>query len=213
MRFKTFLFDLDGTLIDHFSAIHRCYAYTMAQIARPIPDPATVRAAVGGGLENALARFVPPEDFDRALRIYRKHWEEIMLDDVAFMPGGLELLSALHARGATLAVVSNKLGDSSRKVCDKLGISPLVRLVIGAHDTPWLKPQAEFTAHVMKLLDAESSTTLLIGDSPYDIQAAHNGDLPAWCVTTGTHGPDELRLAGADAVYPNLAELRLALGI
>ena len=54
MRFRTVLFDLDGTLIDHFAAIHRCHAYAMTRLGLPAPSLAEVRAAVGGGL--ALAQ-------------------------------------------------------------------------------------------------------------------------------------------------------------
>jgi phosphoglycolate phosphatase len=96
-------------------------------------------------------------------------------------------------------------------VCDHLGITPLLGAIVGAKDTPWLKPQPEFAAHILKLLDAAPATALLIGDSPYDVQAAHNGGFPCWAVTTGTHTADELRTAGADRIFPDLIALRAAL--
>ena len=52
---------------------------------------------------------------------------------------------------------------------------------------------------------------MLIGDSPFDVQAAHNGGFPCWCVATGTHTGDELRTAGADAVFADLFALSAAL--
>jgi phosphoglycolate phosphatase len=211
MRFRAFLFDLDGTLIDHFTAIHRCYVHTLAQFGRPAPTLAQVRAAVGGGLENALAKFFPAPERPAALRIYRAYWDRTMLDDVTLMPGARELLDRLHARGAGLAVITNKLGSSSRLICDHLGISPLLRAVVGDQDTPWMKPRPEFTAHVLEKLGAAAADSLLVGDSPYDVQAAHNGGVAAWCVTTGTHTAPELRAAQAEAVYPGLGELSLAL--
>ena len=45
---ETFLFDLDGTIVDHFKAIHRCYAYTLPRMGLPEPTPQQVRDAVGG---------------------------------------------------------------------------------------------------------------------------------------------------------------------
>ncbi len=56
MRFRTVLFDLDGTLIDHFAAIHRCHVYAMRKLGLREPTLAEVRAAVGGGLDEAIAR-------------------------------------------------------------------------------------------------------------------------------------------------------------
>src|SRR4051812_36846603 len=62
MRYRTVLFDLDGTLIDHFAAIHRSHTYAMRQLGLPVPTMAQVRAAVGGGLEQAIARLAGPEN-------------------------------------------------------------------------------------------------------------------------------------------------------
>ena len=82
MQFRTFLFDLDGTLIDHFTAIHRCYAHTLPQLGLPEPTLAQVRDAVGGGLENALLKFIRPDQVPAAVKIYRAYWDRTMLDDV-----------------------------------------------------------------------------------------------------------------------------------
>jgi phosphoglycolate phosphatase len=212
-RFATVLFDLDGTLIDHFAAIHRAHTHTMTTLGLPAPSMEQVHRAVGGGVEVAIERLVGRERLAAAIPIYREFWERTMLDGVEFMPGGRELVEALHARGTKIGIFTNKLGTSSRAVCDHLGITPLLGAIVGAKDTPWLKPQAEFAAHILEKLDAQPATTLLVGDSPYDVQGAHNGGFPCWAVTTGTHTAEELRAAGADAIYPDLITLRVALGV
>jgi len=211
--FQTFLFDLDGTIVDHFKAIHRCYAHTLPQVGLPEPTPQQVRDAIGGGLENALLNFVPPEKLQDTLAIYREYWNRTMLDDVEAMPGALELLRGLHGRGATLAVLTNKVGPSSRLICEKLGFSPYLRAVVGAGDTPWLKPDRRLSLHTLELLGAPASTALLVGDSPFDVDAAHNGGFPCWVVTTGTHSLEELREARADEVFADLPGIGLRLGI
>jgi phosphoglycolate phosphatase len=210
---RTFLFDLDGTLIDHFAAIHRSYVHTMEQLGRPAPTLAEVRRAVGGGLPNAMRRFVSEADVPRALGIYRAYWDRTMLDDVVLLPGARELLAGLHARDAALAVLTNKVGSSSRLICAHLGLAPFLQAVVGAQDTPWLKPQPELIAHTLGLLGASADGAVMIGDSPYDIEAAHNAALPAWCVATGTHDAGQLRAARADAVYAGLDGIRAALGL
>ena len=211
--FATFLFDLDGTLIDHFAAIHRAHTHTMTQLGLPPPTMEQVHRAVGGGVEVAIERLVGRETLAAAIPIYREFWERTMLDGVELMPGARELLESLHAGGAKLGVFTNKLGTSSRLVCDHLRITPLLGAIVGAKDTPWLKPAPEFAAHVLTKLGAAPATTLLVGDSPYDVQAAHNGGFPCWVVTTGTHTADELRAAGADAIFPDLIALRTALDV
>jgi len=209
--FHTFLFDLDGTLVDHFAAIHRSHSHTMTALGLPAPTMAQVRAAVGGGLENAIARIAGPDMVARALPIYREYWDRTMLDDVTLLPGARELLATLKARGFQTAVFTNKLGPSARRICAHLGIDPFLAGVFGATDTPWLKPERAFADYTLAQLQADPRATLLVGDSPYDIQAAHNAGLPAWCVSTGTHTATELRAAAAEAVYASLGEIAAAL--
>ncbi|HEY0945021.1 MAG TPA: HAD family hydrolase [Opitutaceae bacterium] len=213
MRFRTVLFDLDGTLIDHLPAIHRSYCHTLPQLGLPAPSYAQVKRAIGGGLENAMRTFVPESRLAEALAIYRPYWDETMLDGATLMPGARELLAALRDRGVVCAVFTNKHGPSSRRICEHLGIAPLLSGNFGAHDTPWLKPDPQFAAHALRELGGTPATTLLVGDSPFDVQAGHNGGFPVWAVTTGTHTAEELRSARAEAVYPGLSEVGAALGV
>lgn len=211
MRFRTVLFDLDGTLIDHFAAIERAHAFTLQQLGLPAPTTAQVRAAVGGGLEQAIARLAGPERVAAALAIYRPYWDATMLDDVKLLPGARELLTALRQKGIQTAVFTNKHGPSSRRICDHLGIAGLLDGNFGATDTPWLKPAPEFAAHVLQTLGAQTATTALVGDSPYDLAAARNAGLEFYGVTSGTHTAAELRAAGAVNLYPDLAAVGRAL--
>jgi phosphoglycolate phosphatase len=170
-----------------------------------------VRRAVGGGLETAMRHFVPEAQIAEACRMHVEYTNNILLEDVKLFPGTLELLRAQKSAGVTLAVFTNKRGEHARLVCDHLGVTPYLKGIFGAKDTPWLKPQPELAAHVLAQLGAEPATTLLIGDSPFDVTAAHNGGFRCWCVTTGTHNSDELRAANADAVFADLSQVQRAL--
>jgi phosphoglycolate phosphatase len=143
----------------------------------------------------------------RAIEIYREAWAKNIFNDVTLLPGARGLLEALKARGVTCGVFTNKHGPSARDVCQHLGITPLLAGVFGAFDTPWLKPAREFAVHVLNELKATASMTCLIGDSPYDVEAARNGGFPCFCVATGTNEPEELRAAGAAGVYDDLIAL------
>lgn len=209
--FRTVLFDLDGTLLDHFSAIHRAHTHVRRHYGLPDATRDEVMRAIGGGLPEALKKTLGPSHAHRleeALPVYRAYWDATMLDDAVLFPGALELLEKLHAAGAVCAVFTNKHGPSARRVCSHLGLDPLLAGVFGATDTSWLKPQPEFTAHVLRALGAEAASTALVGDSPWDIDAARLGGLGGcFAVTTGTHSADELRAHGAPVVAPGLADL------
>ena len=211
--FDTFLFDLDGTLIDHFKAIHRSYAHTLPLMGLPAPTPQQVREAVGGGLENAMSKFVEPGRIGRALEIYREYWNRTMLDDVEAMPGALALLKGLKREGAAAGVLTNKVGSSSRLICDKLGFSSFLEATIGAGDTAWLKPQRELSEHALRLLHGRPESALMVGDSPFDVETGRNGGFRCWVVTTGTHTAQDLVKAGADAVFDDLYGVGSRLGL
>jgi phosphoglycolate phosphatase len=214
MPFHTVLLDLDGTLIDHFAAIHRCHVRVRRQFGLPEPSLDEVRRAVGGGLENALRRVLGPDHADKVesgLAIFREEWNRTMLDDVAALPGALELLAGMQTSGIRAAVLTNKHAGSARLICTHLGMDPYLAGVFGAGDTPWLKPDPRFTRQALETIGSEAASTLLVGDSSYDVQTAQAAGMPIWAVPTGTHTEGELLAAGANRVLPDLAALLLQL--
>lgn len=213
MRFSCVLFDLDGTLIDHFGAIHRCHAYAFRQLGLPEPTMAQVRAAVGGGLEEAITKLGGASQLQALRAHFLEHWKKTNLEDVTALPGAHEILRALHATGTTCAVLTNKRGYAAREVCDHLGLTPLLQAVIGAEDTAWIKPQPEFTRHALQQLHANAADTVLIGDSPFDVATARSGGLAFVGVTTGTHNAEELKVSGAGRIAADLAGVARELGL
>ena len=171
--------------------------------------------AIGGGLPEALKKTLGPSHahlLDEALPVYRAYWDATMLDDAVLLPGARELLEKLHAAGIVCGVLTNKHGPSARRVCTHLGLDPLLAGVFGATDTPWLKPQPAFVAHALEKLAADAATTALVGDSPWDVDAAKFGNLAGcFVVTTGTHSADELRAHGAPHVAERLVDFTTPL--
>lgn len=211
MRLRTVLFDLDGTLVDQFHAIHRCHAFAMRQIGLPEPTFEQVKRAIGRGLDDAIRDLAGAENVARILPIYQEHWNATGLRDAALFAGSSELLQALRHRGVKCAALTNKRGQASREVCTHLGLAPLLDGIFGAGDTPWLKPQREFAEHALRTLGATAAETALVGDSIYDVAAALNADLAFFGVTTGTHDADALRAAGAQAIFADLPAATPAL--
>jgi len=216
--FHTVFFDLDGTLLDHFEAIHRAHCFTRRHFGLSEPSMEEVRRAVGTGVRGAIARIFAgdrPDLVDEAAPVYNAFWDANMLDGVRLLPGARELLVELRGAGARCAVLTNKHGPSSRKVCEFLGVAGLLDGIFGATDTPWFKPQKELAIHALAALGVDASNAgrpggvagvCLIGDSVYDAQTGMNAGFPCYCVTTGTHGAGELRAAGASGVFADLGE-------
>ena len=128
------------------------------------------------------------------------------------LPGASWILEALKQKGYRLAVFTNKLGDHSRATLQHLGMDQWLDAIVGTGDTAYRKPEPEFTAHMLNLLNATSEDTILIGDSPFDFAAAEAGNLKTYLVATGSHTETELAEATeAAGIYTDLYELGAAL--
>lgn len=206
---QTVLFDLDGTLINHFSAIQRSIAYAQETMGLEPSDYETVRRTVGGGIRLTLTRLIGADNVDTALPLFEKHFETIMLDDVEVLPGVPWLLESLAAKGYQLGVFTNKIGDHSRALTKHLGLDRWLRATVGTVDTAYRKPDPEFTMHMLEVMDASSDETILIGDSPFDYAAAEGGCLSAcYLVATGSHSVAQLEEeTAANGVYANMFEV------
>lgn len=208
----TVLFDLDGTLVDNFTAIHRCAAEVAVELGFPAMSYDTVRAAVGGSITVTMGKLLPAEVGERAVALYRQKFPHIMHDGLFAYEGVEQLVRGLHTRGYKVAVFTNKDAATSRKLLRHLGFDELFHKVIGTGESPWRKPEAEFTAHALELMRASPSRTVMIGDSPYDIAAARNGGLLAvHCVTTGSHSAEQLAHDGPDGIHENMTALGRAV--
>lgn len=210
-RFHTVFFDLDGTLVDAFTTLHRAYGYTLPRFGLPAPTMEQVRRSVGGGLENAMSNFLPLQLVAEGCRIHVAYTEKILLEDPVPYDGAKELVRGLRADGTRTGVLTNKIGDHARAVLAHLGMAEQFDLILGARDCPWRKPSAEFTAEALRRIGGDAAHCGLVGDSPFDLATARNAGIPCYCVTTGTHDEAALRAAGATDVYSGLRPLAAAV--
>lgn len=210
-RPEAVLWDMDGTLIDQTAAIVRCFGDVVCAMGQPAPEPQTILRSLGGPMASTMALFIDEAQIDLACQRFRQRFPEIMFEGLIILPGGAELIESFFKARIPQAIFTNKHGDTARSVSKYAGFAKHIPICIGNTDTEWHKPQAELTQYVLQQINCSAAGACMIGDSPTDIQTAHNAGLPCYCVATGAHSVEELQLAGAEAAYDSLTELKVAL--
>lgn len=202
MLHKTLLFDLDGTLIDQFSAIHKSVNHVQNVLGIEASSFDQVKAAVGGSIRLTLKRLFDDADLDSTLPLFVEHFESIMMDEVFILPGVEAFLAEAKDRDLQMAVFTNKIGKHARATVEHLKIDPYFDLVLGAEDTAYRKPDPKFTEHILGALNADLKDTCLIGDSPFDWETGQAVAMPVYLLATGTHSADALRSeTNSEAIY------------
>lgn len=207
MKLETVLFDLDGTLIDHFEAIHRCINYAELQLGLELSSYDMVRATVGGSIIVTMQRLVGHERSEEAVRHFRRQFDEVWREGLYILPGARWLLSSLKQSGYRTVVFTNKAGDSARAIIEHLNLSSLLDDVCGTLDTPWYKPQVEFTNWVLERNGATPQTAVLVGDSPFDAATGAAVGMPVYLVATGSHTLDQLKTEENRGAFVDLFDL------
>ena len=204
------LFDLDGTLIDHFTTIHKSVAFAQRKLGLSQSDYSTVRATVGGSVPVTLSKLCGKDKVSLAEPLFCKHFEEIIFEDVFTLPGADWLLGNLKKRGDKLGVFTNKYAGHTRLVLAHLGLDQWLDVIIGTGDPdcPYRKPHPLFTAHALEQMDCASEEALIIGDSPFDLAAAEAVCIACHLVATGSHSAEQLsEYMVSNYIYKDLHEL------
>ena len=211
------LFDCDGTLVDSQHSI--CTAMTRAFDAVKLtpPDRPTILSVVGLSLPHAMAKLLPDADeaFHHHLSDhYRDAFRAMRGEGAVSEPlydGIAALIESLAAQGWLLGVATGK-SDRGLNLClTQHGI--LERFVtLQTADRHPSKPHPAMLMEAMMEAGATPDTTVMIGDTTYDIEMAVSAQVRAIGVNWGYHLPEELMEAGAAAVAVDSIDLGHHIG-
>lgn len=211
MPVRTVFFDLDGTLVDNFTAVAVACNLTMRALDLPEIPYEKVRGAVGGSIVLTMQRLAGRELAPKAVKLYGGFFAEHWADGLFAMDGAAWLLGNLGQAGIRRAVLTNKNEAFSRRIVEHLGLGTKVEDVIGTSEEGALrgyrKPRADFMAAALARMGAKAEEALMVGDSPFDAEAGQNGGMAVRLVATGSHRAEDLAGLGALAVHRDLYDL------
>ena len=168
----TFLFDLDGTLIDSIELILSSYRHTLARHRGSVPPDSVWLAGVGTPLRTQFRQFTEdPDEIEELVATYTEHNlanHDLLVRDY---PGVLDAVRALAADGVRLGVVTSKKRRGAGLGLARCGFDGLFEVVVTADDVERHKPDQEPVTRAVELLGASPARTVFVGDSPHDLAA------------------------------------------
>ena len=209
---KLLIFDLDGTIADTLYSIRDAVNMCMEHFGFEERSYSEVRAAVGNGARLLILRSIPAEvadDAERAEEIYKyfQSCYSITYNRIdGCYKGMYEAMTELHARGYTLAVLSNKPDAYVKGIISSLFDEGVIPIAMGETDLP-RKPDPTAPLLIASELGAEPWQCAFIGDSEVDIKTAQNAGMTAVAVSWGFRDREDLLATNPDVLIDNPSEL------
>jgi HAD superfamily hydrolase (TIGR01549 family) len=202
------LLDVDGTLVDANYQHALCWYRAFRAYDVVVPIWRLHRHVGMGGdqfVEAVAGKRVEEEHGDDV----RDRWEELfdeLIDEVAPLDGAHDLLVELKRRGHRVVLASSAIEKHAEAFIDLLDAREVLDAWTTKDDVENAKPEPDLVRAAMD--KAGMDEAVMIGDTPWDIEAARKAGVETICVITGGFSEQELRDAGALAVYESLPELR-----
>jgi HAD superfamily hydrolase (TIGR01549 family) len=202
------IIDVDGTLIDtnyqHALAWYR--AFRASGLVLPLWRIHRHIGMGGDQMVEALGGAELEERYGDEVRAAEGEAYGQMVDEVEPLEGSRELLAELRRRGVSVVLASSAKPEELEHYLDLLDARGLADAWTDSGDVEATKPEPDL---VLAALDkAGGGEAVMIGDSVWDCRAAANAGIESIGVLTGGFSEQELREAGASAVYHSVDELR-----
>ena len=208
MGYATYLFDMDGTLLDTLADLTAAVNHTLEQYGYPQRTIEQVRKGLGNGAAKLVAAMLPQGEetpgFADIMRDYRAWYQAHACVETCPYPGVPEMLKRLRQRGCKVAIVSNKPHGAACELAERF--FPGVPTFGERPETP-RKPAPDMVFHALAALGAGKENAVYVGDSEVDVQTARNAGLPVIGVAWGFRGREALAAAGAETIVDTAAEL------
>ncbi|OEG00112.1 pyrophosphatase [Vulcanibacillus modesticaldus] len=207
MRYKTILFDLDGTLINTNELIINSFLYTLEKYFPNKYNRESLIPHFGKPLHDQMVILGNEELAPEMVKTYREHNIKNHDRFVEEFPHVKEVISQLYDFGAKLGVVTTKMSTTALMGLKLFELDKFMSTVIAYEDTELHKPAPDPIILAMERLEADPRTTLMLGDSQYDIQAAQNAGITSIGVGWSIKGKDFIRGYNPDYIIDDMREL------
>lgn len=205
---KAVILDVDGTLIASNDAHARAYVDAARELGHGA-EFEQVRPLIGMGGDKLVPRvFGFEKESPAGERITQRKKEifaERYLAELEPTPGARSLLHRLRDDGMKLVIATSANREEMEALLKQAGVDDLVQDATSASDVDDSKPDPDVVLAALRKTGYPAEQTVMLGDTPYDVEAAQRAAVPIVAVRTG--GWKDADLAGARAVYDDPADV------
>lgn len=204
---KAILFDIDGTLVDsnHFHVLAWAEVFHAAGHDFRF---AQLHDQIGKGADNYVPALLPDASLGTIKDLgdaHEKLFEELYLDRVEPFRGARDLLQRCHDEGMKVMLATSASQDELEHHLDLLEARDIVDGWTDADDVDHSKPSPDIFTAAAKKAGVKVSEAVVVGDSPFDVEAAARAGMQIVAVRSGLFSDDALQ--GAIAIYDNVGDL------
>ena len=206
--------DVDGTLIDS-NYQHALAWYRALRSVGEIHPVWRLHRLIGMGGDQ-LVTALGGEDLERRVGDQAREQQgkevDALLDEMSPLPGARDLLVAIKERGHRLVLASSGQQRHVDAFLDLLDARDLADEWTSSSDVEASKPAPDLLQVALQKVGASAdASSVMVGDSVWDVEAAKKAGMPAFVVRSGGFGDEELRDAGAVALYDTPGDLAAAM--
>jgi HAD superfamily hydrolase (TIGR01509 family) len=207
-KLRAVILDIDGTLVDSNDAHAQAFVDAGEEMGIVVRFQ-EVRRLIGMGGDRLIPRvFGFEQESERGEELEERKgriFRERFLPTIQPMPGTRELLERLRDEGLELVVATSASQDDLAGLLERAGVSDLIEQSTSAGDVEETKPAPDPVESALEKAGCEPTEAVMIGDTPYDVEAASQAGVAIIGVRCGGWNTEELR--GAAAVYEDPADL------
>lgn len=210
MTIEAVLFDIDGTLVDSNDLHVQAWDQAFRDAGHRV-DTQAIHDQIGKGADMLVPALIPGASEEQAEALGDAHgaiFKDRYLEQVHPFPGARDLLARVHDAGQKVVLASSASKAELDHYLDLLDARDLVSAGTSIDDVENSKPAPDiFAVALKKIAPLRPEQAIVVGDSPYDMDAARKCGIPAIGLRSGGFPDEALREAGAVALYDNVAAL------
>jgi pyrophosphatase PpaX len=193
VAYATFLFDLDGTVLDSIELILRSYRHTLQTHLGVVPPDELWLQGLGTPIWVQLRHWTQdPDQIAAMVETYRTYNMEHHDALVSAYDGIIAVVEELKARGKLVGLVTSKSRSGAERGLTVTGLAPSFDVIVGADEVVHPKPHPEPVLVALERLGARAQDTVFIGDSRYDLECGRAAGVATAAALWGPFDRDDL---------------------